>query len=63
MDYYNIVFEFHCKKNKICDEYIVHADDAITIFSNLQKKPVKLKYLNDVDQYFEDKIQEVKDAF
>lgn len=65
IDYYHIVFEYHCKKNAICDEYIVQnsENEKVYIFSNLQKKPVQLKYLNDVDQYFEDKIQEVKDAF
>lgn len=60
---YNIVFEFTCKKNGKCDEYIIETDNKVYIFSNLNNKVDTIKYISDIDQYFDKKIQEVKDAF
>lgn len=59
---YEIVFEYTCFSNKKCDELIVETDSLVYIFNSFQKKPTTIKYINDIDDYFESKINEVKDA-
>lgn len=63
LDRYEIVFEFNCKKNGICDELIVQTDEKVYIYSNLKDTPDTIDYISDINEYFDNKIQEVKDAF
>jgi len=60
---YPIVFEYTCKQNQTCSEMIVETDAKIYIFNDMYKRPKIVAYINDVDEYFEAKIREVKDAF
>jgi len=49
--------------NQKCSELIVELEDLVYIFNDIKNKPETIKYINDIDIYFEDKIQEVRDAF
>jgi len=60
---YDIVFQYSCNKYKQCTEQIVEYNDKVYIYNDIHKKPIIIKYLNDIDIYFQDKINEVKDAF
>ncbi len=60
---YNIVFEYSCKKNKRCSEMIVETNTQTYIFNDMNKNPEAIEYIKDIDEYFEAKIREVKDAF
>ena len=60
---YEIIFQYSCKKNSKCDEFIVQTDELTYIFNTINKKPDTIKYLNDIDEYFDSRIEEVKDAF
>jgi hypothetical protein len=60
---YDVVFEYKCDKYRQCTEQIVEYNDKVYIFNDTKIKPIIIKYLNDIDMYFQDKIDEVKDAF
>ena len=60
---YEVVFQYSCKKNRKCDEFIVETEDLTYIYNNIKKKPDTIKYINDISEYFDTKIEEVKDAF
>jgi prepilin-type N-terminal cleavage/methylation domain-containing protein len=60
---YNVVFEYSCTKEQRCDEMIVEMPNKIYIFNDIHKGPIVVQNLSDVDEYFESKIREVKDAF
>ena len=42
---------------------IVDVEDDIFIFDNISQKPIKTRYINDISIYFDEKVNEVKDAF
>jgi hypothetical protein len=63
LDSYDIVFEYECKKNKKCSELIVETDKDVYIYNALDRNPTKIDYINDVRDYFDEKINEVRDAF
>lgn len=63
LDRYEIVFEFSCKKNKKCDEYIIETENMVYAIHNLALKPHTFEYMNDINEMFEAKIREVRDAF
>ncbi len=60
---YEVVFEYSCKKNNRCSELVVENQDEIYLFNDIYTKPIKLKYLSDVEDLIEKNIQEVRDAF
>ena len=60
---YEIIFKYNCKKNKKCSELIVETDNLVYIFNDIKNKPKTIKYISDIDSFFDNKIQEVKDAF
>jgi hypothetical protein len=57
-----IVFEYGCKKNSKCNEWIVEVDDKLFIFNDIFKKPKLKKEISEIDEYFNSKIAEVRDA-
>jgi len=63
LDRYEVVFEYSCKKNGKCSELIVQTEEKTFIFNDIFKQPSTVKYLSDVEEYFNDKITEVQDAF
>ena len=63
MESYQICFEFSIDKYRNSSQLIVDTFEDVFIYDGISKKPTKIKYINDVDSYFEDKIKEVKDAF
>jgi hypothetical protein len=63
LDTYNIVFKYSCKKDKKCSEYIVELPNKVYIFNDIYTKPTTINYISDINDYFDNKIQEVKDAF
>jgi len=62
LDRYDIVFELECTKSGFCDEYIIEFENQVLLYSNLEEI-VAIESINDVDSYFENKINEVKNAF
>ena len=62
MERYNIVFEYSCNSYGRCSEFIVEDGDDVYIFNDIKQKTIKYKYINDIDQYFNKRIKEVKDA-
>lgn len=60
---YDIVFQYSCNKNNKCSEYIVQTEEMVYILNDIQKRPSTLKYINDVDEYFDKTMQKVRDAF
>jgi hypothetical protein len=63
LERYNIVFEYSCTKEKRCSELIVETSTNTYIFNDIYKKPQVIQYITNLDEYFENKIREVKDAF
>jgi prepilin-type N-terminal cleavage/methylation domain-containing protein len=64
LDSFDIIFEFECKRDGKCDELVVETqENGVYIFNNIHKKPFKIGFINDIDLYFQNKIDEVKDAF
>jgi prepilin-type N-terminal cleavage/methylation domain-containing protein len=63
LDRYEIVFEYGCNINGKCNEYIVETPKQIFVYNDIFTKPIVLSYLSDIEQYFTNKIIEVKDAF
>ncbi|MEA3498913.1 MAG: type II secretion system protein [Campylobacterota bacterium] len=63
LESYKICFEFKIDKYKNSSKFIVDTSDGVFIYDNISKQPKKIKYINDIDLYFDDKISEVKDAF
>jgi hypothetical protein len=58
-----VCFEFKLQKNGHSSQMIVDVDDEVFIYDNISKHPHKIKYINDISYFFDDKIREVKDAF
>ena len=63
LERFEIVFEYKCKKNNRCSELIVETQDKVFVFNDIFKQPKVLKYLSDTEEYFNNNIEEVKDAF
>ncbi len=63
LESYPICFEFNLEKNGQSSQIIVDVEDNVFIFDNISLKPTKIRYINDIDIYFDNKINEVKDAF
>jgi hypothetical protein len=60
---FKIVFEYKCNKAQRCSELIVETEEKTYIFNDMYKTPQTIEYINDIDEYFDEKIREVKDAF
>ncbi len=58
-----ICFEFILNKSGHSSQIIVDTNDKVFIYDNISKKPKTIKYINDINLYFNDKIDEVKNAF
>ncbi len=63
LERYNIVFEYSCNKERKCTEAIVFTDETRYIFNDINTKPIVVSSISEIENYFHDKIQEVKDAF
>ncbi|MEA3314874.1 MAG: hypothetical protein U9Q30_03335 [Campylobacterota bacterium] len=63
MQSYQIIFKYSCRDDRKCDEFIVEDTNKIYIFNDINMKPIVYNYISDVDDYFDSKIEEVKDAF
>lgn len=60
---YEIVFDYSCNRYKKCSEQIVELNTSAYIFNDIHMKPILVEDLYSVDEYFESKQEEVKDAF
>lgn len=58
-----VCFEFEVSKNQNSSQIIVESSNEVYIYDNISLKPNKLKFINDVSFYFEEKENEVRDAF
>jgi len=58
-----VCFEFEVSKNQKSSQIIVETSNDVYIYDNISLKPNKLKFINDVSFYFEEKENEVRDAF
>jgi len=58
-----ICFKFTLDKFDDSSSMIVETNQKVFIYDNISLKPKVIKYLNDISIYFDDKINEVKDAF
>ncbi len=59
----DIIFEYSCNEEKKCTELIAFVGDNGYIFNDIYLKPIKVRSIGEVEDYFLDKIEEVKDAF
>ena len=59
----DVCFEFEVSKNQNSSQIIVETSNDVYIYDNISLKPKKLKFINDVSFYFEEKENEVRDAF
>ena len=63
METYPVCFSFEMTKNNKSSQFIVQTNKKVYLFNNIDSKPIILKDISDVYDYFENKIDEVKDAF
>jgi len=63
LDRYEVCFEYTIDKYQKSKDFIVQTDDKIYIFNSIKKQPIVIPYLSDVSDYFDDKKEELKDAF
>ena len=63
MEYYDIDFEYKINRYNKSNDMIVEADEKVYIFNSFNNQVTQVAYLSDVNDYFEKKIQGVKDAF
>ncbi|MCK5293960.1 MAG: prepilin-type N-terminal cleavage/methylation domain-containing protein [Arcobacteraceae bacterium] len=63
LESYEVCFEYSINKYQKSKDMVVEVDDKVYIFNSIDKKPTIIEYLSDVSIYFEDKENEVKDAF
>ncbi|VAY86213.1 hypothetical protein MNB_ARC-1_872 [hydrothermal vent metagenome] len=59
----SICFEFTLNKNGHSNQMIVETKDDVFIYDNISLKPTKIRFINDISYFFDDKIDEVKNAF
>lgn len=60
---YSIIFEYGCDKYRKCTETIVFERDGGYIFNDIYTQPILVQDTSEIMNYFQDKVQEVKDAF
>jgi len=60
---YDVVFEYSCNTNRKCTESIVFENEKGYIFNDIYMQPKIVNSMNEIENYFEEPIQEVKDAF
>ena len=60
---YEVCFEYTINKNQKSNDMIVEVGQKVYIFNSIHNKPTTIEYLSDIGIYFDDKLQEVKDAF
>lgn len=58
-----VIFEFNINQDKKSDEMILHSNDVFYVYDNLNHKATVFEDLNSVQEMFDDKINEIKDAF
>jgi hypothetical protein len=63
LESYKNIFEFSCQRDGKCDELIIEVSNKVYILNNLSKEPKIVDYINDVNEYFQNKIEKVKYAF
>jgi competence protein ComGC len=63
LERYSICFEFILNKDGKSSQIIVDTQDNVYIFDNISQFPKTIKYINDIDLYFDKKVNEVKNAF
>ena len=63
LERFEVVFEYLIDKYNKTRDMIVKSNNKVYIFNSINKKPIVVDYLSDVNDYFDDKISEVKDAF
>lgn len=63
LEEYEVCFEYKINKDRKSNEMIVSYDDKVYVYNAINDKPLILKYLNEVSDIFDKRIQEVKDAF
>ena len=63
LEYYPICFEYELNKNGQSSQMIVDIIGDVFIFDNISSKPKRIQYINDIGLYFDEKSNEVKDAF
>ncbi len=60
---YSVYFEFNINKDRKSDDMIIYNDNKVYIYNSLYDKPIILENLNDISDFFDEKIQELKNAF
>jgi len=60
---YPVCFEYTINKYQKSKDLIVEVGQKVYIFNSIYNKPTTIEYLSDIGIYFDDKLQEVKDAF
>ena len=60
---YEVCFTYTINKYQKSNDMIVEVKDKVYIFNSIHNKPTNIEYLSDIGIYFDDKLQEVKDAF
>lgn len=63
LESYNVVFEYSCNKQQKCSESIVFAENKWYILNDIYTKPQILNERSDVENYFQERREEVKNAF
>lgn len=63
LERYPICFEFKLNKDERSSQMIVDTQDNVYIFDNISQVPKTIKFINDIDIYFDEKVDEVKNAF
>ncbi len=59
----DICFEYTLYKNGNSSQMFIDTGDEVIIYDNISNKPNTIKYINDMSLYFDDKNNEVKNAF
>jgi hypothetical protein len=62
LDRYEVCFEFHIDKYNKYKDMIVETTNKVYIFNSFYPKPIVLEYLSDVNDYFDDMEQKVRDV-
>lgn len=63
MQYHDIVFEYKIDKYGKSQDMIVEADEKVYIFNSFHNQITQLNYLSDLNDYFDEKKERIKDAF
>ncbi|HIP12333.1 MAG TPA: hypothetical protein EYG97_03750 [Arcobacter sp.] len=62
-DIFDVCFVYSINKYQKSNDMIVEVGEKVYIFNSIYNKPTNIEYISDISIYFDDKIQEVKDAF